>query len=94
MATQSVASLAALSDFLDFSKEPKSLVEKFLYTAAFSPRPSGELLHLVLVSVDISLSSQRVLQLGWKKGKRKTPWKKENVSAEVFSCSWDCFMCI
>ncbi|RLV97697.1 hypothetical protein DV515_00011504 [Chloebia gouldiae] len=48
VATQSVASLAALSDFLDFSKEPKSLLEKFLYTAAFSPRPSGELLHLVL----------------------------------------------
>ncbi|NXH95957.1 MTP protein, partial [Pachycephala philippinensis] len=48
VATQSVASLAALSDFLDFSKEPKSLLEKFLYTAAFSPRPSGELLHLIL----------------------------------------------
>lgn len=61
MATQSVASLAALSDFLDFSKEPgevfsKSLLEKILYAAAFSPRPSGELLHLVLVSMDISLS--------------------------------------
>ncbi|NWT76334.1 MTP protein, partial [Prunella himalayana] len=48
VATQSVASLAALSDFLDFSQEPKSLLEKFLYSAAFSPRPSGELLHLVL----------------------------------------------
>ncbi|KAI1231594.1 Microsomal triglyceride transfer protein large subunit, partial [Lamprotornis superbus] len=48
VATQSVASLAALSDFLDFSKEPKSLLETFLYAAAFSPRPSGELLHLVL----------------------------------------------
>ncbi|NWW64960.1 MTP protein, partial [Ifrita kowaldi] len=52
VATQSVASLAALSDFLDFSKEPKSLVERFLYTAAFSPRPSGELLHLVLDKLD------------------------------------------
>ncbi|NXY61127.1 MTP protein, partial [Callaeas wilsoni] len=52
VATQSVASLAALSDFLDFSKEPKSLLEKFLYTAAFSPRPSGELLHLVLDKLD------------------------------------------
>ncbi|NWR91034.1 MTP protein, partial [Furnarius figulus] len=48
VAAQSVASLAALSDFLDFSKEPKSLLEKFLYAAAFSPRPSGELLRLVL----------------------------------------------
>ncbi|NXU41079.1 MTP protein, partial [Drymodes brunneopygia] len=52
VATQSVASLAALSDFLDFSKEPKPLLEKFLYTAAFSPRPSGELLHLVLDKLD------------------------------------------
>ncbi|NXU84684.1 MTP protein, partial [Xiphorhynchus elegans] len=48
VAAQSVASLAALSDFLDFSKQPKSLLEKFLYAAAFSPRPSGELLCLVL----------------------------------------------
>ncbi|XP_039562657.1 microsomal triglyceride transfer protein large subunit-like isoform X2 [Passer montanus] len=52
VATQSVASLAALSDFLDFSQEPKSLLEKFLYTAALSPRPSGELLHLVLDKLD------------------------------------------
>ncbi|XP_027764930.1 microsomal triglyceride transfer protein-like, partial [Empidonax traillii] len=49
VAAQSVASLAALSEFLDFSKEEsKPLLEKFLYAAAFSPRPSGELLHLVL----------------------------------------------
>ncbi|NWW44440.1 MTP protein, partial [Pedionomus torquatus] len=52
VAAQSVASLAALSDFLDFGKEPKSLLEKFLYTAAFSPRPSGELLRLVLDKLD------------------------------------------
>lgn len=55
MAAQSVASLAALSDFLDFSKEPTSLLETFLYAAAFSPRPSGELLRLVLVSTGISV---------------------------------------
>lgn len=55
MATQSVASLAALSDFLNFGKEHKSLLEKFLYAAAFSPRPSGELLRLVLVSMDVPL---------------------------------------
>uniref|UniRef100_A0A8B9SNA0 Vitellogenin domain-containing protein n=1 Tax=Anas platyrhynchos TaxID=8839 RepID=A0A8B9SNA0_ANAPL len=55
VAAQSVASLAALSDFLDFSKEPKSLLETFLYAAAFSPRPSKELLRLVLVSGDIPL---------------------------------------
>ncbi|XP_017688132.1 PREDICTED: microsomal triglyceride transfer protein large subunit-like [Lepidothrix coronata] len=53
VAAQSTASLAALSEFLDFSKEePKSLLEKFLYAAAFSPRPSGELLHLVLDKLD------------------------------------------
>ncbi|NXK96467.1 MTP protein, partial [Formicarius rufipectus] len=52
VAAQSVASLAALSDFLDFSKETKNLLEKFLYAAAFSPRPSGELLHLVLEKLD------------------------------------------
>ncbi|NXP12231.1 MTP protein, partial [Thinocorus orbignyianus] len=52
VAAQSVASLAALSDFLDFSKESKSLLEKFLYAAAFSPRPSGELLRLVLDKLD------------------------------------------
>ncbi|XP_064573336.1 microsomal triglyceride transfer protein-like isoform X3 [Zonotrichia leucophrys gambelii] len=52
VATQSVASLAALSDFLDFSQEPKSILEKFLYAAAFSPRPSGELLQLVLDKLD------------------------------------------
>ncbi|XP_030309578.1 microsomal triglyceride transfer protein [Calypte anna] len=52
VAAQSVGSLAALSDFLDFSKEPKFLLEKFLYAAAFSPRPSGELLRLVLDKLD------------------------------------------
>ncbi|NXL46802.1 MTP protein, partial [Podilymbus podiceps] len=52
VAAQSAASLAALSDFLDFSKEPDSLTEKFLYAAAFSPRPSGELLRLVLDKLD------------------------------------------
>ncbi|NXW78426.1 MTP protein, partial [Hirundo rustica] len=52
VATQSVASLAALSDFLDFSKESKPLLEKFLYTAALSLQPSGELLHLVLDKLD------------------------------------------
>ncbi|XP_062436635.1 microsomal triglyceride transfer protein-like [Rhea pennata] len=45
---QSAASMAALSDFLDFSKTPKSLLETFLHAAAFSPRPSEELLSLVL----------------------------------------------
>ncbi|NWY51435.1 MTP protein, partial [Chionis minor] len=52
VAAQSVASLEALSDFLDFGKEHKSLLEKFLYAAAFSPRPSRDLLRLVLDKLD------------------------------------------
>uniref|UniRef100_K7FEY7 Microsomal triglyceride transfer protein-like n=1 Tax=Pelodiscus sinensis TaxID=13735 RepID=K7FEY7_PELSI len=49
VAAQSTASLAALSEFLDFSnKKQAPLLEQFLYAAAFSPRPSKELLHLVL----------------------------------------------
>ncbi|NXA36629.1 MTP protein, partial [Eudromia elegans] len=48
VAAQSVPSLAALSDYLDFGKAPGSLLETFLYAAAFSPRPSTELLTLVL----------------------------------------------
>ncbi|NXG65506.1 MTP protein, partial [Hemiprocne comata] len=64
VAAQSVASLAALSDFLDFSKEPRSLLEKFLYAAAFSPRPSGELLHLVLDKLDGKQLAPEVWETG------------------------------
>ncbi|NWV09685.1 MTP protein, partial [Ptilonorhynchus violaceus] len=64
VATQSVASLAALSDFLDFSKEPKSLLEKFLYAAAFSPQPSGELLHLVLDKLDGQQLAHEIWETG------------------------------
>ncbi|XP_010578308.1 PREDICTED: microsomal triglyceride transfer protein large subunit-like [Haliaeetus leucocephalus] len=64
VAAQSVASLAALSDFLDFSKESKSLLEKFLYAAAFSPRPSGELLHLVLDKLDGKQLAPEVQETG------------------------------
>ncbi|OXB63853.1 hypothetical protein ASZ78_004148 [Callipepla squamata] len=52
VAAQSVSALAALSSFLDFSKEPRSLLETFLYATAFSPRPSKELLSLVLDKLD------------------------------------------
>uniref|UniRef100_A0A8C8RI76 Vitellogenin domain-containing protein n=1 Tax=Pelusios castaneus TaxID=367368 RepID=A0A8C8RI76_9SAUR len=49
VAAQSAASLAALSEFLDFSNKGQvPLLEQFLYAAAFSPRPSKELLRLVL----------------------------------------------
>ncbi|NXT90138.1 MTP protein, partial [Anhinga rufa] len=64
VAAQSVASLAALSDFLDFGKEPKSLLEKFFYAAAFSPRPSGELLHLVLDKLDGKQLAPEVQETG------------------------------
>ncbi|NXI74575.1 MTP protein, partial [Anseranas semipalmata] len=64
VAAQSAASLAALSDFLDFSKEPKSLLEKFLYAAAFSPRPSKELLRLVLDKLDGQQLAPEVQETG------------------------------
>ncbi|XP_067321793.1 microsomal triglyceride transfer protein large subunit-like [Anolis sagrei] len=49
VAAQSTASLTALTEFLDFGNEKQApLLEKFLYAAAFSPRPSKELLQLVL----------------------------------------------
>ncbi|XP_076194279.1 microsomal triglyceride transfer protein-like [Aptenodytes patagonicus] len=64
VAAQSVASLAALSDFLDFGKEPKSLLEKFLYAAAFSPQPSGELLRLVLDKLDGKQLAPEVQETG------------------------------
>ncbi|NXJ85369.1 MTP protein, partial [Trogon melanurus] len=64
VAAQSVASLAALSDFLDLNKEPRSLMEKFLYAAAFSPRPSGELLRLVLDKLDGKQLAPEVQETG------------------------------
>ncbi|KFZ52409.1 Microsomal triglyceride transfer protein large subunit, partial [Antrostomus carolinensis] len=64
VAAQSVASLAALSDFLDFGKGPKSLLENFLYAAAFSPRPSGELLRLVLDKLDGKQLAPEVWETG------------------------------
>ncbi|NXH10696.1 MTP protein, partial [Bucco capensis] len=64
VAAQSVASLAALSDFLDFTKDPKSLLEKFLYAAAFSPRPSEELLQLVLDKLDGKQLAPEVQETG------------------------------
>ncbi|NXF88183.1 MTP protein, partial [Eubucco bourcierii] len=64
VAAQSLASLAALSDFLDFDKDPKMLLEKFLYAAAFSPRPSGELLRLVLDKLDGKQLAPEVQETG------------------------------
>ncbi|KFQ55608.1 Microsomal triglyceride transfer protein large subunit, partial [Nestor notabilis] len=64
VAAQSVASLAALSDFLDFNKKPNSLLEKFLYAAAFSPQPSGQLLRLVLDKLDGKQLAPEVQETG------------------------------
>ncbi|NWH69913.1 MTP protein, partial [Piaya cayana] len=64
VAAQSAASLAALSDFLDFGKDPKSLLETFLYAAAFSLQPSGELLHLVLDKLDGKQLAPEVWETG------------------------------
>ncbi|XP_057259310.1 microsomal triglyceride transfer protein-like [Pezoporus wallicus] len=64
VAAQSVASLAALSDFLDFSKNPSSLLEKFFYAAAFSPRPSGQLLRLVSDKLDGKQLAPEVQETG------------------------------
>ncbi|XP_021255262.1 microsomal triglyceride transfer protein large subunit-like [Numida meleagris] len=64
VAAQSVPNLAALSDFLDFSKEPRSLLETFLYAAAFSPRPSKELLRLVLDKLDGKQMASEVWDTG------------------------------
>ncbi|XP_054238570.1 microsomal triglyceride transfer protein-like [Indicator indicator] len=64
VAAQSLASLAALSDFLDSHKESRMLLEKFLYAAAFSPRPSGELLHLVLDKLDGKQLAPELQQTG------------------------------
>ncbi|XP_053162015.1 protein TBATA isoform X2 [Hemicordylus capensis] len=53
VAAQSTASLMTLSEILDFgNKRQTPLLEKFLYAAAFSPRPSKELLRLVLDKLD------------------------------------------
>ncbi|OCT71947.1 hypothetical protein XELAEV_18034924mg [Xenopus laevis] len=62
---QSSASLAALSEFLDFSKKKQvSLHEKFLYSAAFAPHPSKELLNLVLEKLKGKVSDPIIMETG------------------------------
>ncbi|OCT59812.1 microsomal triglyceride transfer protein [Xenopus laevis] len=62
---QSSASLAALSEFLDFSKKKQvSLHEKFLYSAAFVPHPSKELLNLVLEKLKGKVSDPVIMETG------------------------------
>ncbi|XP_071986035.1 microsomal triglyceride transfer protein-like [Engystomops pustulosus] len=65
VAAQSPAALGALSDFLDFSKKKQTrLQEKFLYSAAFTPHPTTELLNLVLRKLKGKISEPAVMETG------------------------------
>nr|XP_033798130.1 microsomal triglyceride transfer protein large subunit-like [Geotrypetes seraphini]XP_033798131.1 microsomal triglyceride transfer protein large subunit-like [Geotrypetes seraphini] len=69
VAAQSSASLAALTEFLDFTdKKQEYLVEKFLYAAVFVPRPSKDLLHilekLIGLVIDPSLMESGIVVIG------------------------------
>eukprot|EP00079_Xenopus_tropicalis_P012613 XP_002939768.1 PREDICTED: microsomal triglyceride transfer protein large subunit [Xenopus tropicalis] len=62
---QSSASLAALSEFLDFSKKKQvSLHEKFLYSAALAPHPTKEMLNLVLEKLKGKVSDPVIMETG------------------------------
>ncbi|KAM5140448.1 microsomal triglyceride transfer protein large subunit-like [Mantella aurantiaca] len=65
VAAQSRASILALSAFLDFTKKKQStLLEKFLYSAAFAPHPSTELLELVLEKLRGKVSDSTIMETG------------------------------
>ncbi|XP_068113642.1 microsomal triglyceride transfer protein-like isoform X2 [Hyperolius riggenbachi] len=65
VAAQSSASIAALSAFLDFAKKKQSkLHEKFLYSAAFAPHPSTELLSLVLEKLKGKVTEPATMETG------------------------------
>ncbi|XP_015278731.1 PREDICTED: microsomal triglyceride transfer protein large subunit-like [Gekko japonicus] len=65
VAAQSPTSLMALSEFLDFgSKKQTPLLEKFLYAAALSPRPSTELFRLVLDKMNGKKLSPAIWETG------------------------------
>ncbi|XP_069609303.1 microsomal triglyceride transfer protein-like [Ranitomeya imitator] len=65
VAAQSHATLAALSDFLNFSKKKQTaLHEKFLYAAAFTPHPTVELLNLVLGKLKGKISEPAIMETG------------------------------
>ncbi|XP_069835282.1 microsomal triglyceride transfer protein-like isoform X2 [Dendropsophus ebraccatus] len=65
VAAQSPATLAALSNFLDFSKKKHThLQEKFLYSAAFTPHPTPELLNLVLGKLKGKVSDPAIMETG------------------------------
>lgn len=65
VAAQSPATLAALSKFLDFSKKKQTdLQEKFLYSAAFTPHPTVELLNLVLEKLKGKVTEAAIMETG------------------------------
>ncbi|KAM9324995.1 microsomal triglyceride transfer protein-like [Gastrophryne carolinensis] len=65
VAAQSPSSVAALADFLDFTKKNQAnLHEKFLYSAAFAPHPTPELLRLVLKKLKQKVSDPTVMETG------------------------------
>ncbi|XP_072279996.1 microsomal triglyceride transfer protein-like isoform X2 [Pyxicephalus adspersus] len=65
VAAQSSASLLALSAFLDFTKKKQvKLHDKFLYSAAFAPHPSTELLKLVLDKLSGKVSDPAIMETG------------------------------
>ncbi|XP_063814876.1 microsomal triglyceride transfer protein-like [Pseudophryne corroboree] len=65
VAAQSPASIAALSDFLDFAKKKQvQLQEKFLHSAAFAPHPSVELLNLVLRKLMGKVADAAIMETG------------------------------
>ncbi|XP_030059285.1 microsomal triglyceride transfer protein [Microcaecilia unicolor] len=65
VAAQSSASLAALSEFLEFSdKKQVHLVAKFLLAAAFVPRPSKGLLHIILEKLSELVTDPSLMESG------------------------------
>ncbi|XP_066477502.1 microsomal triglyceride transfer protein large subunit-like [Tiliqua scincoides] len=66
VAAQSAASLTALSEFLDFgSWKQTPLLQKFLYAAALSPRPSKDLLRLVLDKLNGKKADASIWETGY-----------------------------
>ncbi|XP_063290770.1 microsomal triglyceride transfer protein large subunit-like [Pelobates fuscus] len=62
---QTPATVSALSEFLDFSKKKQApRNEKFLYSAAFAPNPSMDLLNLVLEKLKGKVNDPSVMETG------------------------------
>ncbi|KAM4702931.1 microsomal triglyceride transfer protein-like [Rhinophrynus dorsalis] len=65
VSAQTSASLAALSEFLDFSKKKQSALQnRFLHSAAFVPHPSKELLNIILEKLKGKVSDPVIMETG------------------------------